>query len=105
MTVQFDGRQVDVDLAKAAKGAASTTLLDLWKEAFPTEDGAKLTFDLVGTDGFRPTSHAPCTHLLSWTELGNGKVEVTSHNVSWEETLNMAKCYRVKALNRIEAKK
>jgi hypothetical protein len=42
---------------------------------------------------------------LSGQELAAGKVEVTSHDVSWEESAKMAKCYRVKALSRIEAKK
>lgn len=62
----------------------------------------------MGSDGFRPTSRPACTHLLRADELAAGKVEVTSHDVSWDETGGappMAKCYRVKALSRIEAKK
>lgn len=108
ITVTYDGKQVDVDPAVVAKGAAKTSFLDLWRAAFPSEDASALTFDLVGSDGFRPTSRPACTHLLAASELSTGMVEVASHDLAFDESgleNKLPKCYRVKALSRIEAKK
>lgn len=105
ITVTYDGRQVDVDPSAVAKGAAKTSFLDLWKAAFPNDDASALTFDLVGSDGFRPTSRPACSHLLSASELSTGTVEVASHDLAFDEGVKLPKCYRVKALSRIEAKK
>jgi hypothetical protein len=101
VTVAYDGRQVDVDVA----GASPMPALDIWKKAFPDVDASGLTFDLVGTDGFRPTSRKDCTHLLSATEMAAGKVDPASHDIAFDDSLKLGKCYRVKALARIEAKK
>lgn len=102
VTVAFDGHSVDVDLAKVG---ANATLTAVWKTAFPTEDASALTFDLVGSDGFRPSIRPACSKALVAKDLDAAKIETASHDVSWDPALKMPRCYNVKALSRLEAKK
>jgi hypothetical protein len=106
--VSLDGKSSVVTLAsvRAADGApGSVAFSDVWKTAFPTEDFANLKFDFVGSDGFRPTSRPKCTRMLSGTELGAARLEVTTHHLVFEESSKLPGCYRVRAVVAIEATK
>jgi hypothetical protein len=103
VTVTIDGRSVDVALASAPHEGTSLPLAQLWKAAWPAEDPAPLHFDLVGSDGFHPTSRPKCTRLLTGAEIAAGRIDVFSHDVSFDDALNLPGCYRVKSLVRIDA--
>jgi hypothetical protein len=106
VTVSLDGKSAVVTLAnvRAAEGASGfVALAEVWKAAFPSEDYASLKFDFVGSDGFRPTSRPKCTRLLSGSELGAARLEVTTHHLAFEESSKLPGCYRVRALVAIEA--
>lgn len=102
VTVAFDGHSVDVDVTKVGDNA---TLAAVWKTAFPTQDTTGLQFDLVGSDGFRPSLRPQCTRPLVAKDLDLAKVKADNHDVSWDDSAKMAHCYNIKALSRLEAKK
>jgi hypothetical protein len=102
--VTFEGRSSEIAVAAIAPGRDDTVaLLDLWTAAFPGVDPVPLHFDLVGSDGFHPMSRAKCTRLLTGAELRSGHMAVVTHNVSYDDTLNLPGCYRVKAVVSLEA--
>ncbi len=103
VSVALDGTSVDVALASLSPDGGPTTLGLVWKAAWPSEDPALLRFDLVGVDGFRPMSRPKCTRLLTGAELAAARIAVGSHDVSFDDALGLAGCYRVKATVRIEA--
>jgi hypothetical protein len=105
VTVKLDGKSTDVTLSSiAADGAPGTvSFLQLWKAAWPSEDPSPLHFDLVGSDGFRPTSRPKCARLLTGRELGTARVNVATHDLSLDEASKLPGCYRVRAVVAIEA--
>jgi hypothetical protein len=105
LRVTLDGKPATLDLAAIARdaGATSVTLAQLWRTAWPSEDASHLRFDLVGSDGFRPTSRPKCTRLLVGDELAHLHLDVVTHDVSTDDGVSLPGCYRVKALVTIEA--
>jgi hypothetical protein len=87
VSVALDGKSVDVALASLSQAGGPTTLGQVWKAAWPSEDPAPLRFDLVGIDGFRPMSRPKCTRLLTGTELVAGRIDVGTHDVSFDDAL------------------
>ena len=102
--VQLDGKTVTVDVAHVGgdAGAATASLTALFKSAFPSENLAPLHFDLMGSDGFRPTSRPKCTRLLTGDEAAKAHLDVVTHDVSFDDDLALPGCYRVRALVRID---
>jgi len=102
VSVTLDGRKADVVLATVPHEGTTATLLALWKLAFPSEDAAPLHFDLTGSDGFHPASRPPCQRLLTGAEIAAARIDVVTHNVSFEG-LDLPGCYRVKAVVNLDA--
>ena len=102
--VTVDGKSVNVTMSAIPhdKGT-SASLLELWKVAFPTEDAALLHFDMVGSDGFRPSSRPRCTRLLTGAEIGAAHIDLITHHVSFDNGVNLPGCYRVKAVVSLDA--
>jgi hypothetical protein len=103
VSVAYGGKRADVALATAWHDGPSVALLDVWKAAFPADDPKALRFDLVGSDGFRPTSRPKCTRLLTGAEVAAARIDLVSHDVAFDDALSLPGCYRVKALVGIEA--
>ncbi len=103
VSVAYDGKRADVVLASATHDGPSVALLDVWKSAFPGDDARPLHFDLVGSDGFRPTSRPKCMRLLTGAEVAAARIDLVSHDVAFDDGLSLPGCYRVKALVGIEA--
>jgi hypothetical protein len=105
VTVAFDGRSASVELTALLQeaGPDSVPLLTIWKAAFPTEDPMHLRFDLVGSDGFRPTSRPKCPRLLTGKEIARGHMDLARHDVSFDSDLQLPGCYRVRGVVRLEA--
>jgi len=101
--VTSEGAGTDVVLETVPHEGSSAPLMALWKTAFPTEDPASMHFDLVGSDGFHPASRPKCTRPLSGAEVAAGHIDVVTHNVSFDDALNLPGCYRVKAVVRMDA--
>jgi hypothetical protein len=98
--VALDGKQVDVVLANVPHDGPSASLVQVWKTAFPAEDVAALHFDLVGSDGFHPGARPACARPLNGAEIEAARIDVATHDVSFEETVKLPGCYRVKAVMR-----
>jgi hypothetical protein len=101
--ITLDGKSEEVALATVPLQGDSVAFLDLWRAAFPGVDPGPLHFDLVGSDGFHPMSRPKCTQLLTGAEVAAARIDVVTHNVSFDDALNLARCYRVKAVVSIDA--
>jgi hypothetical protein len=101
--VALDGKVADVALASVSHEGGSVSFAQLWKAAFPSEDPRPLHFDFVGSDGFRPTSRPKCPRLLTGAEMGSARLDVVTHDVSFDAGVELSGCYRVKAVVRVEA--
>jgi hypothetical protein len=73
------------------------------KAAWPSEDPTKLHFDLVGSDGFRPTSRPMCPRPLTGDEAAHLQLDARTHDVLVDEGLDLPGCYHVRAVVTIEA--
>jgi hypothetical protein len=104
LAVALDGTSVDVRLAalRPEGGPNTVRLLGIFEAAFPSADAASLHFDLVGSDGFRPTSRPRCTRLLTGAEAAKTRLDVVTHDVSFDGDLELPGCYRVRSVVRIE---
>lgn len=69
------------------------------------EDPSPLRFDIVGSDGFRPTSKPKCERLLTGRELASARLDVTTHDLLLDGGLKLPGCYRVRAVVAIEGKR
>lgn len=105
VTVAFEGKQADVVLASVPHDGTSASLVQVWKLAFPAEDATPLLFDLVGSDGFHPASRPACSRPLTGAEIAAGRIDVVTHDVSFDDTLKLPGCYRVKAVVRVEGRR
>jgi hypothetical protein len=103
VSVSLDGKSVEVPLAELPRDGATAPLEEVWRRAFPAADAASLHFDLFGSDGFHPAARPACAQLLSGAQVKAARIDVVTHNVSFDEGLKLPGCYRVKALVRIEA--
>ena len=103
VTVTFDGKSSDVALASMPHEGSAIRLDRLWRTVFPADDPSALHFDLVGADGFRPMSRPKCTRLLSGAELAAARIDVGTHDVSYDDGTQLPGCYRVKGVVRLEA--
>ena len=103
MTVAFDGKTTDVALASLPHEGSSASLAQIWKVAFPDVDPGPLHFDLTGSDGFHPASRPACARLLTGAEVATARLDVSAHDVSFDDSLKLPGCYRVKAVVRIDA--
>jgi hypothetical protein len=103
IAVRFEGKSVDLRLASMAPDGGEVPLASLWKAAWPSEDTSRLSFELVGSDGFRPTSRAKCTHLLTAGEFAHGRMDAATHDVTYPEEPDLPGCYRVHHVVAIEA--
>ncbi len=101
--VVLEGKQSDVTLAELPHEGTTVPLLQLWKAAMPNEDPASLHFDLTGSDGFHIGSRPKCTRLLTASELGAARIDVTTHDVTYSDDLKLPGCYRVRAVVRLDA--
>jgi hypothetical protein len=100
VTVVLDGKEGTVELSAPLRETGSTAiaLTDVWKAAWPSVDPSPLLFDLVGSDGFHPTSRPKCTRLLRADEIARMRLDVASHDVSLDDGLTLPGCYRVRAV-------
>jgi hypothetical protein len=101
--VTLDGKSEDVALATVPLQGESVALIDVWRAAFPGVDSRPLHFDFVGSDGFHPMSRAKCARLLTGAEVATARIDVVTHNVSFDDAFNLPGCYRVKAVVSIDA--
>jgi hypothetical protein len=102
VTVVLDGKSVNVSLPSLSQDGGVATVAQLWRAAWPSEDPAPLRFDLVGSDGFRPMSRPKCTRLLTGAEIAAARIDVITHDVTYDDALQLPGCYRVKAVVRLE---
>jgi hypothetical protein len=103
VSVALDGKQVDVVLADVPHDGPAAPLARVWASAFPTQDLAALHFDLVGSDGFHPSSRPACARPLTGAEIAAARIDIATHDVSFEDAVKLPGCYRVKGVVRIEA--
>jgi len=103
VSASLDGKTAEVVLADVPHTGAAASLAQVWKVAFPAEDATLLHFDLVGSDGFRPASRPACTRLLTGAEIAAARIDVVTHDVSFDSVAKLPGCYRVKAVVRLEA--
>jgi len=103
VSVALDGKRVDVALAEVPHEGPAASLIQVWKVAFPAEDPTPLHFDLTGSDGFHPASRPVCARLLTGAELATARIDVATHDVSFDDALKLPGCYRVKGVVRIDA--
>jgi hypothetical protein len=103
VSVALDGKQVDVVLADVPHDGAAAPLGRVWASAFPTQDASPLHFDLLGSDGFHPSSRPACARLLTGAEVAAARIDVATHDVSFDDGVKLPGCYRVKGAVRIEA--
>ncbi len=105
VSVTLDGKSASVDLPALARdaGAGSVPLAAVFQSAWPAEDPSRLHFDLVGSDGFRPTSRPKCGRPLTGEEAAHLRLNVVSHDVSAEDGLNLPGCYHVRSVVTVEA--
>ncbi len=103
MSVGLDGKAVEVALASVPHEGSFAMLVDVWNQAFPSEDLAALHFDLVGADGFHPASRPACARPLTGAEIRTARMDLATHDVSFDEALKLPGCYRVKGVVRFEA--
>ncbi len=96
--VTLDGKSVDVPLAGLPHEGSTAPLTTLWRAAFPGDDPAPLHFDLTGSDGFHPASRPACGRLLTSAEVALARIDVTTHDVSYDSTLQLPGCFRVHAV-------
>jgi hypothetical protein len=101
--VTFDGKAADVVVATVPRNGNGAPLTELWKVAFPTEDPTALHFDFVGSDGFHPASRPKCARPLTGAEVAAGRIDVVTHDVSFDDALALPGCYRVKAVVSVDA--
>jgi hypothetical protein len=101
--VTLDGKSADVALGGVPHEGNAASLAEVWKVAFPSEDAAPLHFDLVGSDGFHPASRPMCARLITGAEVKAARIDVTTHNVTYDDALNLPGCYRVKGVVSIDA--
>jgi hypothetical protein len=105
VTVSLGGKPVSVDLSTMLRDgdADSVPLPQILAAAFPAENSALLHFDLVGSDGFRPTSRPKCPRLLTGDEIAHFALNVATHDVTLDDKIVLPGCYRVKAVVAVEA--
>jgi hypothetical protein len=105
VSVHFDGASRSVELAGLVRdsGADSVALEAVFKAAWPSEDVSRLHFDLVGSDGFRPTSRPKCPRPLTGEEVAHVRLNVVTHDARVEDGLNLPGCYHVRSVVMIEA--
>jgi hypothetical protein len=104
--VTLDGNARDIVLATVPRESperTSASLVELWRAAFPGQGALPLHFDLVGSDGFHPSSRPKCARLLTGAEVAAARIDVTSHDVSFDDALHLPGCYRVKAVVSVDA--
>jgi hypothetical protein len=101
--ITLDGKSEEVALATVPHQGDAVALIDLWRAAFLGVDPGPLHFDLVGSDGFHPASRPKCTRLLTGAEVLAARIDVVTHNVSFDDALNLPGCYRVKAVVSVDA--
>lgn len=101
--VSLGDKHADVALAALPHDGPTVPLLQVWKAAFATEDPAALRFNLFGSDGFHPQARSKCPALLTGGQIAAARIDVATHDVSYDDALNLPGCYRVKAVVRIEA--
>jgi hypothetical protein len=86
-----------------ASDGGGLPLESLWRAAWSNEDPLRLSFDLVGSDGFRPMSRPKCTRLLTGAEFVRGRLDAATHDVTYDDELKLPGCYRVHHVVAIEA--
>jgi hypothetical protein len=102
LSVALEDKSEDVILANVPHEGPSVPVVQVWKAAFPGEDPASLRFDLIGSDGFHPASRPACTRLLTGGEMAAARIDVVTHDVSFDGATKLPRCYRVKAVVRLE---
>ena len=104
VTVSLDGKPTDIVLASVPhEGASAPLLLTLWKTAFPNEDPSALHFDMFGSDGFHPASRPTCARVLTGADLATSRIDLATHDLTFDADSKLPGCYRVKGVVRVEA--
>ena len=99
--VTLAGTSIEVPTSSLASDATggSAPLLSLWKAAWPSEDPLPLHFDLWGSDGFHPAARPPCAaRLLTGAEVALARIDLTTHDISFDKTVALPGCYHVHAV-------
>lgn len=97
LQVSHEGSSVPVDLGTlpttSYKGVNLVKLSDVWAASQIGVDPTTLEFELVSSDGFKPSSKG-CVDLPG-TAIDKGYIDPSSRNVSWDEVLGLRGCYSV----------
>ena len=103
--VTFGGKESSVTVAELPQTAGAIALPALIKKALPNQDPAALKYDLVGSDGFHVGSRPACSRPLTGAEIATGKLDATTHNVTYDAASTLPGCYRVHAVVKIDVTK
>ena len=105
VTVRLGGETKEVELAGVPRepGSHSVPVVAVWRAAWPAAELTGLKFDFVGSDGFRPMMRSRCPRLLTADEMTHLTLSVVTHDISVDDGLSLAGCYKVHATVRIEA--
>jgi hypothetical protein len=99
LEVNYLAQSVPVDLSTLStidyKSAKLVKLSDVWTASKISTDPTTLEYELVGSDGFKPSSKTGCVDLPG-TMLDKGYISPVTRNVVWDESLGLAGCYGVK---------
>jgi hypothetical protein len=100
------GQAYDVRLpdAQAPRPAGYRCLQPFGQVPSYEEEGVSMfESDLVGSDGFHPMSRPQCTRLLRGAEIAVARMNLVTHNVSYNSAPILPGCYRVKAVVSLDA--
>lgn len=103
--ITFGGKESTVKVAELPQTGGQVSLTTIIKKALPNQDPAPLKYDLVGSDGFHVGSRPACNRPLTGAEIATGKMDMVSHNVSYDAGSQLPGCYRVRAVVKIDVSK
>jgi len=96
--VTYEDQSVDVDLSgletTSYKGVDLVKLSDVWTASGISVDRTTLEFELVASDGFKPSVN-DCEDIPG-DVLDQGYIDPSSRNLTWDESLGYGGCYSVR---------
>lgn len=94
-------KQVDIGLDEVPHDGTTASLRDVWRAGMPTDDPMLLHFDLYDLHGFHIGTRAACTRLLNGSDFAAARIDVRTHDVTYDDQLSINDCYRMRAIVRI----
>ena len=94
-------KQVDIGVDEVRHTGNTVALRDLWNAGMPTDNSMLLHFDLYDLRGFNLATSPACRRPLNGSDFAAARMNVRTHDVSYDEALSINDCYRMKAVTRI----